>query len=137
MIKPADIVLTFVGAAVVGGGAWALSHPPPPKDDDDWGASAQVANGQSYPNNYYVPGAGYYHASYHAFFPFRYNFFDGSRGYYYGGSWWPVANVTTVSTSVPTPAAVAQARAASASARASSISRGGFGSTAHGSSSAS
>ncbi len=141
MIKPANIVLMLVGTAVVGGGAWCLSHPPP-EPKDDWGDPAQVVDGQSYPNNYYVPGAGYYHASYHSFFFYPYNYFDSSRGYYYGGSWWPTSNVTTVPASVPTPSAVAQARSSLVASRTgvgasgrsgeSSISRGGFGATARG-----
>ena len=140
MIKPANIVLTLVSTAVVGGAAWSLTRPMPERRDD-WGDSSQVVDGQSYPNNYYVPGAGYYHASYHAFFPFRYNYFDSSRGYYYGGTWSPRPNVFTVAPSVPTPAAVSQARVAHASARMSSfsghagessVSRGGFGATARG-----
>jgi hypothetical protein len=41
----------------------------------------------TYTNNHYVPGAGYYHAPYHAWFPFPYNSYSPGRGYYYGGNW--------------------------------------------------
>jgi hypothetical protein len=86
-----------------------------------------VVDGQEYQNNYYVPGAGYYHAGYHSFYPYRYNHFDASLGgYYHGGGWHSTADTTrNFASSVPTPSATAKANS---SFRATSpSSRGGFG----------
>jgi hypothetical protein len=86
-----------------------------------------VVDGQEYENNYYVPGAGYYHAGYHSFYPYRYNHFDASLGgYYYGGGWHNSADTTrNFTSSVPHPSATAKANSSFHSASPSS--RGGFG----------
>lgn len=81
-----------------------------------------------YTNNYYVPGAGYYHAPYRAWYPWPYNYFDpNSHRYYYGGQWWPAPNETITNVSAPTAAAVQQATA-----QRTDVRRGGFGGTSHG-----
>ena len=160
MIKPANIILTLVGGAVIGG--TALDHHLHSRSraeaqaEDDWGAAAQaqVVNGKTYANNYYVVGAGYYHAPCHAFFPLPFNSHDAAKGYYYCGQWWPTPSTSTITSSVPTQARVASARSnyihyhafhsgwhsssssfgGHSSSSSSSVSRGGFGSSAHGSS---
>ncbi len=93
-------------------------------DDED-----PVVAGQAYANNYYVPGAGYYHAGFSSFFPFRYNHYDASRGgYYYGGGWHGSPDtVHNAVTSVPRRESVAQANASYRAANPSK--RGGFGRT--------
>jgi hypothetical protein len=81
-----------------------------------------------YTNNYFVPGAGYYHAPFCAWYPMQYNDFDAARQqYYYGGQWGsePWQSITNVSS----PSAQA---AASAEAMRTDVARGGFGSTGHG-----
>jgi hypothetical protein len=86
-----------------------------------------VVDGQEYENNYYVPGAGYYHSGYHSFYPYRFNHYDVSLGgYYYGGGWHSSADTTSrLTSSVPHPSATAKANS---SFRATSpSSRGGFG----------
>lgn len=84
-------------------GAAATSLPP----------AEPVAADRVYANNDYVPGVGYYHAPYHAWFPHPYNFHDPSRGYFAGGLWqampWAAASLLSSS---PNTAAVTSARAA-------------------------
>jgi hypothetical protein len=80
-----------------------------------------------YTNNYYVPGAGYYHAPFCAWFPLPYNHFDpAKRQYFYGGQWGllPCQSITNISS----PSAQA---AAKAEAMRTDVARGGFGSTGH------
>ncbi len=70
--------------------AIALSHAwsddegdaPSPAGTDPTTVDANTA----YPMNHFVPGAGYYHVPYHAWFPFPFNYHD-SRGWYRGGRW--------------------------------------------------
>lgn len=40
-----------------------------------------------YPMNHFVPGVGYYHVPYHTWFPFPYNHYEATRGWYRGGHW--------------------------------------------------
>ena len=115
MIKPANIILTLVSSAVVGGSVWNAARPPS-RPDDDWGSSSKpsprsgVAANPSYPNDYFVKGLGYYHAPYHAFYPLRYNYHDPAKGYYWGGLWNPSPSTSTVTSSTPTPEALAKLR---------------------------
>ena len=181
-----NVALVFLGAVGVVGGvvaweAWQRSRvagdtpqpapspalPPRPLSVD-----------HTYANNEYLPGAGYYHAPNHGWFPFPYNYHDPSRGYFAGGLWQAAPFLLNALSSQPSNAAVvaarglrdAQQRPAPAPARGSgfssfrgsgltgtsgfsasrpatsaptpsraapSISRGGFGSSAHGASGAS
>jgi hypothetical protein len=76
-----------------------------------------------YTNDYYVPGAGYYHAPFRAWFSNPYNYFDQVRQrYYFGGVWAtsPYESITNVSS--PTPLAVSTAELLR-----TDVSRGGFG----------
>lgn len=108
MIKPANIILTLVGTAVVGGTAVTALRSRS-KQEDDWGStslpspSRGVPSNPTYPNDYFVKGLGYYHAPFHAFYPNRFNFHDDAQGYYYGGSWHPTASTSTITTSTPSP----------------------------------
>ena len=109
-----------------------------------------VDENTTYANNSFLPGAGYYHASYQAWFPFPYNFHDPGRGYFRGGQWFqtqeeekrtigvashPGAMSGFVSSSRPTHEAVLHANAAAATSHATTVTRGGFGGSAHSSSS--
>jgi len=81
-----------------------------------------------YTNNYYLPGVGYYHAPFRAWYTLPYNHFDAqSQRYFYGGQWGsaPFENVTNISS--PTPAAAQLAENTR-----NDISRGGFGGTSWG-----
>jgi hypothetical protein len=117
MRKPGAIILTLVGTAVAGGvgmsacsrrtGPDGTSHrtnAPPPAD--------QVILEKEYTNDSYIAGVGYYNAPYFGWFPYKYNFFDSTRGYFHGGNWTPQANAAVMASSKPTPAAIALAREA-------------------------
>ncbi len=81
-----------------------------------------------YTNNFYVPGAGYYHAPFRNWYPLPYNHFDAQKKqYFYGGQWGaqPFASITNLSQ--PTLEAVQLAQAAR-----TDVERGGFGCVAGG-----
>jgi hypothetical protein len=81
-----------------------------------------------YTNNFYVPGAGYYHAPFRGWYTLPYNHFDAQRNlYFYGGQWGaqPFASVTNISS--PTPQAVQVAQNSR-----TDVSRGGFGGSSGG-----
>ena len=68
-----------------------------------------------YTNNFYVPGVGYYHAPFRAWYSLPYNHFDPqTQRYFYGGQWSQSAGQTVQ---------VAQL----AEAQRTDIQRGGFG----------
>ena len=78
-----------------------------------------------YTNNQYVPGVGYYHAPFRAWFAQPYNQFDPrTQSYFYGGQWGPAPHESVTNISAPTPAA-----ASAAQVQRTDIPRGGFGST--------
>ena len=86
---------------------------------------APLSTANVYTNNYFVPGAGYYHAPFCGWFPLPYNHFDGgSQRYFYGGQWGPSPWQSITNLSSPS----AQA-AASAEAMRTDVVRGGFGAT--------
>lgn len=101
MKKSSAVVLVISGAMLAG---------------CDSSNSTWRRNSQTYTNNHYVAGRGYYHAPYHAWFPLPYNYYDLSRqGYYHGGSYSSAPHVSTITASRP--------NATSAS---SAVRRGGF-----------
>jgi len=78
-----------------------------------------------YTNNFYVPGVGFYHAPFRAWYPLPYNHFDSQKQlYFYGGQWGaaPFASITNIS--APTAQAAQNAEASR-----TDITRGGFGSS--------
>jgi len=78
-----------------------------------------------YTNNFYVPGVGYYHAPFRAWFALPYNHFDPrTRRYYYGGQWAATPHQSFTNISNPRPEAAQQAQG-----QRTDIPRGGFGST--------
>lgn len=81
-----------------------------------------------YTNNCFVPGVGYYHAPFRAWYPLPYNHFNPqTQRYFYGGQWGtaPFENITNISG--PPPEIARQAEATR-----TDIPRGGFGGSAHG-----
>ena len=89
----------------------------------------QVTTESYLTNDEHVPGAGYYHAPFRAFYPLPYNHFDPNRKlYFYGGQWGPAPYRSIVNISTPTPEAV---RAAAAQ-RTDHVRRSGFGTTSGG-----
>jgi hypothetical protein len=73
---------------------------------------APVEANRTYQNNDFVPGAGYYHAPYHSWFPFPFNHHDPARGYFAGGLWQAAPFAADLLSSRPSPAGFANARAA-------------------------
>ena len=116
MKRSRRVQLALLGSLSAG----ALSSCGPPA-----GGPGAISTGAVLTNNAYVPGAGYYHAPYRAWFPHPYNHFDPqTQRYYFGGQWAaaPEQNITNIS--APTAAAVQQV----ANTR-TDIRRGGFGSS--------
>lgn len=103
MKKSEQIVLLLSGALAAGFGLAAISDPNP--SAGDWGGSAYDNENQDQQNNSYMPGVGYYHSPFHAWYPVSFNTHDPNRGYYYGGSWHaaPFAGIVP-SSSRPSPA---------------------------------
>jgi hypothetical protein len=84
-----------------------------------------ISTDNVYTNDYHVPGVGYYHAPFCAWYQFPYNHYDPQRkSYFYGGKWGPAPFESFTNISSPTAQAVAQAEAAR-----TDIVRGGFGRT--------
>ena len=121
-------------------------------DQGDYTPAPVVSASSYYPNNTYVNDAGYFHASSHRFFPYSYNYYEPSRGYYYDGDWHTgPGRAVAAGTPSPEGASEANGRIASSSRSSSSggssshgsvsgssssksgSSRGGFGSTGSGS----
>jgi hypothetical protein len=88
-------------ATAVGAEPEAPAEPAPP-----------IAADRIYNNNEYIPGVGYYHAPYRAWYPYPYNHHDPARGYFAGGLWQALPWAIALSQSRPSEAAVAAALAA-------------------------
>ena len=90
----------------------------------------ELSPGQTYTNNHFVRGAGYYHAPYGAWFPFAYNSFLAGRGYFHGGQWSAQPNIAATEASRPAPDAVRNAQTLhDNTVRSSTTRRSGFGSS--------
>lgn len=84
-----------------------------------------ISESRVYTNNYYIAGAGYYHAPFRAWYALPYNYFDPqTRRYFQGGQWAATPHQTITNISPPTPEDARQAQA-----RRPDVSRGGFGRT--------
>lgn len=75
-------------------------------------APTPISTAQTYANNDYIPGVGYYHAPYNGWYPHPYNYYDSNRGYFAGGLWQALPWVLAMQRSQPSEAAVAAALAA-------------------------
>ena len=83
-----------------------------------------------YTNNYYVPGVGYYHAPFQAFYQTPYNFYEPkSQKYFYGGQWAGNPHTSIVNISSPTPEMARLAEAQRTDIPRGAVVRGGFGSS--------
>ncbi|HEY3861018.1 MAG TPA: hypothetical protein VGO59_03950 [Verrucomicrobiae bacterium] len=88
---------------------------------------APVSADNAYTNNFYLPGAGYYHAPFRAWYPHPYNYYDPQKHlYYFGGLWGPDPHQSITNISSPSPQA-----ASSVQAIRTDIARGGFGCTGY------
>ena len=91
------------------------------------GGPSAISTGAVYTNNFRVPGAGYYHAPFRAWYSLPYNYFDPqTKRYYYGGQWALEPHQTITNISAPTAQAVSQLALAR-----TDVQRGGFGSSSH------
>lgn len=101
------------GIGLVGGlAAWEAWQRSQENAVAPWPATPPVRADQTYPNNFHLPGAGYYHADYHAWFPHPYNYHDPARGYFAGGLWNLAPLALALNRSQPSVDAVATANAA-------------------------
>lgn len=75
-------------------------------------AAKPIAEDQTYRNDEYIPGVGYYHAPFFAWFPYRFNHHDPARGYFAGGQWHPQPAAAGMTQSRPSAPAVMSALAA-------------------------
>lgn len=90
------------------------------------GLGAASAN-DVYTNNYHVPGVGYYHAPFRAWYAQPYNQFDPqTQRYFQGGQWMATPHESITNISQPTPEAARLVQP-----HHTGVSRGGFGSTSH------
>jgi len=82
-----------------------------------------VSTQNYYTNNFYVPGAGYYHAPFRTWYAIPYNYFDAQKQLYYSGGEWraqPFESITNISSPLPEAVTVAQNNR-------TDVTRGGFG----------
>jgi len=114
--KSGKITLVLLGTLSAG----ALTACAPGSRDEQ-----PISANNVYPNNYFVAGAGYYHAPFHGFYPLPYNHYDASnRLYYFGGQRAAVPFRSVINLSSPTPEAAARAQSAAVI-----VQRNGFGRT--------
>jgi len=84
-----------------------------------------ISSENVYTNNFYLPGMGYYHAPFCAWYPHPYNFYDAQkRQYFFGGQWAPDPFQSIINVSSPSPQTARNSQAVR-----SDIPRGGFGCT--------
>ena len=91
-------------------------------------------------NNTYVEGRGYYHAPFHAWFEYPYNYYRPGYGYYYGGNYSSRPYISDIFVSRPSRSVSIGSFSSGggsshigSAAHSSSVSRGGFGGISHGS----
>lgn len=134
MRRSHKVALILLGSAGVVGAA-ALYDAWTREREEEALAPEPLSAERTYANNHHVPGAGYYHAPYHAWFPFPLNYHAPSRGYFSGGQWRPTPFASEMQQSRPNPGAVSAATLAHrVHATKLSVTRGGFGASSRGSS---
>lgn len=106
-------------------------------DDGRQSADSGYTASTSVTNNTYVPGRGYYHAPYHEWFEYPYNYYRPGFGYFHGGAYSPQPYVSDVFSSFPSGSAGysgggGEGAHFGSGESSSGVSRGGFGSIGHG-----
>jgi hypothetical protein len=96
MKRSQTVVLVLSGAIMAGCG----------KPRENAGSSGSwstndLVRAQSVTNDTYIERRGYYHAPYHAFFPYPYNYYNPLFGYYHGGRYTPAPEQAGVTASPP------------------------------------
>ena len=114
-----QVALVLLGTMGVIGGvvvwdAWqrAGRDEPAAASPSDATPAVPIVGDRTYQNNDFTPGVGYYHAPYHSWYPFPYNHYDPSRGYFAGGLWQAVPFALGMLSSRPHPESVNSALAA-------------------------
>lgn len=117
MKRSAQIALAGATALAAAGGA-SLFRSSPRSESSFSGTPLtaeavpdMVAPEVEYTNDFEVPGAGFYHAPYHAWFPRKWNDYDPTQGYFHGGTWSPQPEVSQIVQSKPTTQAAFAANA--------------------------
>ncbi|HVU36445.1 MAG TPA: hypothetical protein VHE61_23605 [Opitutaceae bacterium] len=111
MRRTHSIVLALSGALATGLGVVGCSRPA--TDSAAWDTNDLQDNTRDQQNNAYVPGVGYYHTPFHAWYAYPFNYYFPGRGYFYGGFWHPAAFAGVIPPmSRPSPAGWMRARAA-------------------------
>jgi hypothetical protein len=116
MRRSAKVALVLLGTTGVVGVAAAIDTWIKSRDRDGPAPAPQptvpsISTAQTYANNDFIPGVGYYHAPYHGWFPFPFNHHDPARGYFGGGLWQLAPFAATLLRSQPSNDAVATALA--------------------------
>ena len=98
--------------------------------------SPPSADNTVYTNNTYRAGFGYWHAPYGQWYPYPYNYYSPTMGYYHGGSWSSRPEIAAARSSSSYGGGIAGISHGNVSrVGESSIARGGFGSVGRGGSS--
>lgn len=112
--RSTKVALVLLGTVGVVGGVVAWDAWQRAREDDiaamPLEAPKPVAADRDYNNNDFTPGVGYYHAPYHAWYPYPYNHYDPARGYFAGGLWHTVPLVVAMMNSRPNADAVLAAQ---------------------------
>lgn len=129
-MKRSRHITLLLGGTLAGGVLTGCSPEPAPpaglSSEQSYLASTNLA-GHTYTNNHYHPGLGYYHAPYHAWYPFPYNYYSAARGYYHGDRWTADPHQSEIKASQPTTTRPPPRSASGASS--STVRRSGFGSS--------
>ena len=101
----------------------------------DWSSGNGPYGTNAITNNTYAPGYGYWHAPYHGWYPYPYNFYRPGFGYFHGGNYSDAPEVSPIIRSSPRFSSGGGLHSGSWSGSGSEshfgISRGGFGGSAH------
>jgi hypothetical protein len=107
-------------------------------DDRSQYSNPGYAAGTNVTNNTYVPGLGYYHAPYHGWFEYPFNYYRPGFGYYHGGLYSPKPYASAILSSTPSIASTSDGSGGGGGTHFGSTksspgaTRGGFGSIGHG-----
>lgn len=110
------VALVLLGSAGVLGVALAVNGWQQARRKAEEKAPAEPEPGpvepdRAYAHNSFLPGLGYYHAPFGAWYPFPWNFHQPGRGYFSGGDWRPAPDNRPTAASRPSAAGLAAASA--------------------------
>lgn len=137
-MKRSAVVTLVISGALLAGCDDKPAYNQSAYNSGDWSSNTNSA----ITNNTYVAGQGYWHAPYHAWYPYPYNYFRPGFGYYYGGRYYDHPDLNPIGASTPRSFTSSGTRVGSGYTGAgssesssggshSSVARGGFGGSAH------